>query len=83
MNNIESKMEVLNYYAEVWGMSTEDTLAEIIDKRFILFVFFKFAVIAAGAQAQAQDRRQKQRNPLFHVFYLHNKKCVSKETQSV
>ncbi len=30
MNNIESKMEELNYYAEVWGMSTEDTLAALL-----------------------------------------------------
>jgi len=30
MNKIEERMEELNYYAEIWGMSIEDTLAELL-----------------------------------------------------
>lgn len=34
---------------------------QIINKRFILFVFFKFAVIAASSKGETQDCCQKQR----------------------
>lgn len=60
MNNIESKMEELNYYAEVWGMSMEDTLAEM------LFTFYE----AAGFDSDilAEELGSKTNEELMRIY---------------
>ena len=63
MNKIEKRMEELNYYAEVWGMSIEDTLAEL------LFNFYE----AAGFDREvlAQELFSKSDEELIN----YKKKC--------
>ncbi|MDO4974176.1 MAG: hypothetical protein Q4E38_08210 [Eubacteriales bacterium] len=63
MNKIEKKMEELNYFSEVWGMSIEDTLAEL------LFTYFE----AAGFDRDvlAEELSNKSNEELMQI-YLNN-----------
>ena len=61
MNNIKKKMEELNYFSEVWGMSIEDSLAEL------LFDFYE----AAGFDRDllADELRDKSNEELMQLYF--------------
>jgi len=60
MNNIEKKMEELNYFSEMWGMSIEDSLAEL------LFDFYE----AAGFDRDllTDELRDKSNEELMQLY---------------
>ena len=66
MNKIEKRMEELNYYAEVWGMSIEDTLAEL------LFNFYEAAGFDREVLAQELFSKSDEELMQYLIEYQYN-----------